>query len=57
MICYHKLGKLFATSKKFLVLTCLNINLELNITSNQAKYVSRGTCLECLPPQGKFSAS
>ena len=50
--------KLFTTSILFLILTCLNINLKLLITgSNQSRYVSRGTCLECLLPLGKSSAS
>ena len=39
--------KLFTTSKIFLILTWLNINLKLlRIGCNQASYVSRGTCLE-----------
>ena len=29
----------------------------LIIGYNQARYVSRGTCSECLPPLGKSSAS
>ena len=42
--------KLFTASKASLVLTCLNINLELLIIGcNQARYMSRGSCLECLP--------
>ena len=50
--------KLFTTSKASLVLRCLNISLKLLIVGcNQARYVSRGTCLECLPPLGKSSAS
>ena len=50
--------RLFNTSKTFLIPTCLNINLELlTIGCNQARYVSRGTCLECLPPLGKSPAS
>ena len=50
--------KLFTTSRTFFILTWLNINLELLIIGcNQARYVSRGTCLECLPPLGKSSAS
>ena len=49
--------ELFTTSKTFLIFTWLNINLEsLIIGCNQARYVSRGTCLECLPPLGKSSA-
>ena len=45
--------KLFTTSKIFLILTWLNINFELlKIGCNQTRYVSRGTCLEWLPPQG-----
>ena len=40
-------------SKIFLILTWLNINFELlKIGCNQTRYVSRGTCLEWLPPQG-----
>ena len=39
--------KLFTTSKTCLILTWLNINPELVIIGcNQAKYVSRSTCLE-----------
>ena len=39
--------KLFTTSKTFLILTWLNINLEsLIIGCNQVRYVSTGTCLE-----------
>ena len=50
--------KHFIGSKPFLILTCLNINLKLLITGcNQASYVSKGTCLECLPPLGKSSTS
>ena len=50
--------KLFTTSKTFLILTCLNINLEsLIIGCNQGRYVSRDTCSESLPPLGKSSAS
>ena len=50
--------KLFTTSKASLVLTWLNINLELLTNGcNQARYVSRGKCLECLPPLGKSFAS
>ena len=49
---------LFTTSKAYLVLTCLNINLELLIVGcNQGRCVSRGTCLECLPRLDKSSAS
>ena len=41
-----------------MVFTCLNINLGLLITGcNQAKYLSEDTSLDCLPPQGKSSAS
>ena len=50
--------KLFTTSKTFFIMAWLNINLELLIIgSNQARYVSRGTCLECLRRLGKSSAS
>ena len=50
--------KLFTASKIFLVLTWLNINLELLIIGyNQDGYVRRGTCLEWLPPLEKSSAS
>ena len=50
--------KLFITSKIFLILTWLNINFELlKIGCNQTRYVSRGTCLEWLPPQEKCSVS
>ena len=36
----------------------LNINLKLlKIGCNQTRYVSRGTCLERLPPPEKSSAS
>ena len=43
--------KLLTTSK--MILAWLNINLELlKIGCNQTKSVSRGTCLEWLPPQG-----
>ena len=39
--------KLFTTSKIFWTFTWLNINPEsLIIGGNQARYVSRGTCLE-----------
>ena len=39
--------KLFTASKIFLILTWLNINLKLlKIGFNQARYASRGTCLE-----------
>ena len=52
------LVKVFSTSEISLILTCLNINLKLLITRcNQASYVSKGTCLECLPPLGKSSIS
>ena len=45
--------KIFTTSKIFSILTCLIINLNLlKIGCNQARYVSRGTCLEWLAPQG-----
>ena len=48
----------FTTSKTFLVLTCLNINIELLIIGcSQARFVTRGTCLDCLPPLGKSSNS
>ena len=45
-------SELFTTSKAPLILKpCLNINFELLIIGcNQARYVSRDTCLECLPP-------
>ena len=50
--------KLFTTSKTFLILIWLNINLELLIIGyNQGRYVGRDACLECLPPLGKSSAS
>ena len=50
--------KLFITSKIFLILTWLNINFKLlKIGCNQTRYVSRGTCLEWLPPFEKSSAS
>ena len=50
--------KLFTTNKGSLVLTWLNINFKLLIIGcSQARCVSRGTCLECLPPLGKSSAS
>ena len=50
--------KLFTKSKIFLTLTWLNINFELlKIGCNQTRYVSRGTCLEWLPPPEKSSAS
>ena len=49
--------KLFAITKIFLILTWLNINFELlKIGCNQTRYVSRGTCLEWLPPPEKSSA-
>ena len=39
--------KLFTTSKIFLILTWLNINLKLlKFGCNQTRYVSRDTCLE-----------
>ena len=45
--------KLFPTSKMFLILAWLNINLKLlKIGCNQTRYVSRGTCLQWLQPQG-----
>ena len=45
--------KLFTTSKTFLVLAWLNVNLKLlKIGCNQTRYVSRGTCLEWLPSLG-----
>ena len=57
MICISSellLIKLFTTSKIFLIWAWLNINLKLlKIGCNQARYVSRGTCLERLPPLGK----
>ena len=50
--------KLFTTSKTSLVLTCLNINLELLIIDcNQGRYASRDTCVESLQPLDKSSAS
>ena len=50
--------KLFTTSKIFLILTWLINNFELlQIGCNQTRYVSRGTCLEWLPPPEKSSAS
>ena len=50
--------KLLITNKIFLILTWLNIKFELlKIGCNQTRYVSRGTCLEWLPPPEKFSAS
>ena len=50
--------KVFTTSKTFLILTYLNSNLELLITGcNEARYLSRGTSLECFPPIGKSTAS
>ena len=46
--------KLLTTSKMFLV--WLNINFELlKIACNQTGYVSRGTCVEWLPPPEKSS--
>ena len=49
--------KLFTTSKLFLILTCLDINLKLTITGfNQARYTRRITCLERLLPLEKSSA-
>ena len=49
---------LFTTSKAFLILTCLKINLEsLTTGCNQIRYVSRVIFLECLPSLGKFSAT
>ena len=43
--------KAFSTSKPYLILTCSNINLVLLIIGcNQCRYISRGTCLDCLPP-------
>ena len=48
--------KVLSTSKMFLA--WLNINLKLlKISCNQTKYVSRGTCLEWLPPPEISSAS
>ena len=50
--------KLVTTSKTFLILTWLNINLKLlKIGCNQTRYVSRSTCLEWLPSPEKSSAS
>ena len=50
--------KIFTTSKASLVLICLNINLELLLIGcNQARYKNKDTCLECLPPLLKTSAS
>ena len=50
--------KFFITSKIFLILTWLNINVKLlKIGCNQTRYVSRGTCLESLPSPEKSSAS
>ena len=50
--------KLITTSKIFLILAWSNINFELlKIGCNQARYVSRGTCLGWLPLPEKFSAS
>ena len=50
--------KLFTKSKPSLILACLKFYLKLFITGcNQARYVSRGICLEWLPPLGKSSAS
>ena len=44
--------------KAFSILTCIYTNLELQLIGcNQAKYMGRGTCLDWLPPPGKFSAS
>ena len=46
-------SKLLTTSKTFLA--WLNISLELlKLGCNQTKYVSRGTCLECLQHQGNL---
>ena len=47
--------KLFTTSKIFVILTWLNINFEIDC--NHTRYVSRGTCLECLSPPEKSSGS
>ena len=50
--------KPFTTCKASSVLPCLNINLELLIIGcNQARYVSWGTRLECLPFLGPSPAS
>ena len=50
--------KLLSTSKTFLILAWLNINFKLlKIGCNQTRYVSRGTCLEWLPPVVKSSTS
>ena len=44
--------KLLTTGKIFLILAWLNINFELlKIGCNQARYVSRDTCLGWLSPQ------
>ena len=50
--------KLFTTIKIFSILRWLNINLKLlKIGCNQTRYVSRGTCLEWLPPPEKSYVS
>ena len=50
--------KLFTASKIFLILTWLNINLELlKIGCNQTRYLSRDTSSELLPPPEKSSPS
>ena len=50
--------KRFNTRKIFSILTWLNINFKLlRIGCSQTRYVSRGTCLEWLPPPEKSSAS
>ena len=49
---------LFTTSKIFFILAWLNINFELlKIGCNPTRYVSRGTCIEWLPPPEKSSTS
>ena len=50
--------KVFITSKIFVVLICINMNLELKkVGCNQARYESRSICLEWLPLLGISSAS
>ena len=50
--------KHFTTSKIFLILTWLSVNLKLlKIVCNQTRYVSRNTCSEQLAPPDKSSAS
>ena len=48
--------KVLTPSKIFLILPWLNINFELKVGCNQARYVGRGTCSGWLPPPQKFSA-